>query len=225
MYFLTDQVESVKVVVNDQGLPVSRTEYLPYGETWFQEGESGHTPKYNSQEMDKESGFYFFNARHYDSEIGRFVTADSIVDEVFDSQGWNRYMYVRGNPIRYMDPTGHEPYYPSGVEGYDLDLGAGPGGMGGAPEYVPKQGLVGSTNSGQGLAGSVSEQAAVSQTKEQVEGALQQAPEGRGDVETSITIRNPNPNTNADFTVSMVVEGNIVDDNVTGHEKIHNFWA
>ena len=107
MYFLTDQVESVKVVVNDQGLPVSRTEYLPYGETWFQEGENGHTAKYNSQELDKESGFHFYNARHYDSEICRFVTADSVIDGATDSQGWNRYMYVRGNPIRYMDPTGH----------------------------------------------------------------------------------------------------------------------
>jgi RHS repeat-associated protein len=123
MYFLTDQVESVKVVVNDQGLPVSRTEYLPYGETWFQEGESGHTPKYNSQEMDKESGFYFFNARHYDSEIGRFVTADSVVDGSTDSQGWNRYMYTRGNPVRYMDPTGHYWQLIVAIVGLVLELG------------------------------------------------------------------------------------------------------
>jgi|GEM_PF-2154744 len=34
LYYLTDQVDSVKVVVNDSGLPIKRFEYLPYGETW-----------------------------------------------------------------------------------------------------------------------------------------------------------------------------------------------
>ena len=108
MYYLGDQVESVKVTVDDRGIPVSRMEYLPYGETWFQQGDQQHTPKYNSQELDKESGFYFYNERHYDAEIGRFITADKIIDGVYDTQGWNRYMYVRGNPIRYMDPTGYQ---------------------------------------------------------------------------------------------------------------------
>jgi RHS repeat-associated protein len=174
MYFLTDQVESVKVVVNDQGLPVSRTEYLPYGETWFQEGESGHTPKYNSQEMDKESGFYFFNARHYDSEIGRFVTADSIVDGVFDTQGWNRYMYVRGNPIRYMDPTGNllfdNTFQLKPAQEPANNVSGNEGGI-----SAPSQGT---NDAAPAPSGGGGEQAAVSQTKEQVEGALQQAPEG-----------------------------------------------
>jgi RHS repeat-associated protein len=199
MYFLTDQVESVKVVVNDQGLPVSRTEYLPYGETWFQEGENGHTPKYNSQELDTESGLYFYNARHYDSEICRFVTADTIVDGVFDTQGWNRYMYVRGNPIRYMDPTGHAGtsvldncgnLYNDGktvnVFGNEVGSCSGSASTDGSSEYVSGQGLVGNTNSGQGLTGSVGEQAAVSQTKEQVEGALQQVPEGNNSLSNNV---------------------------------------
>ncbi len=107
LYYLTDQVDSVKVVVNDSGLPVSRMEYMPYGETWFQEGEENHTPKYNSQELDKETGYYFYNARYYDPEIARFVTADNVVDGQFDTQGWNRFSYVKGNPIMYKDPTGH----------------------------------------------------------------------------------------------------------------------
>ena len=75
-------------------------------------------PKYNSQELDKESQFYYFNARHYDPELARFVTADVMVDgERRDDEtgliissptyGWNRYMYVAGNPIMYKDPTGH----------------------------------------------------------------------------------------------------------------------
>jgi len=72
------------------------------------EGEDNHNPKYNSQELDKETGYYFYNARHYDPEISRFVTADNVIDGEGDTQGWNRYSYVKGNPIVYKDPTGHK---------------------------------------------------------------------------------------------------------------------
>ena len=65
-------------------------------------------PKYNSQELDKESQFYYFNARHYDPELARFVSADTVVDGNNAHSSWNRYMYVHGNPIMYKDPTGHK---------------------------------------------------------------------------------------------------------------------
>ena len=108
-YFLTDQVDSVKVVADDFGNAVSRIEYMPYGETWFTESSPGEavTPKYNSQELDKESDLYYFNARHYDPELARFVSADTVIPEEDFSQSWNRYMYTRGNPITYKDPSGH----------------------------------------------------------------------------------------------------------------------
>ena len=80
---------------------------LPYGEVWFSEGSEDFAPKYNSQELDKESQFYYFNARHYDPELARFVTADVVIDGEDTAFGWNRYMYVHGNPIMYKDPTGH----------------------------------------------------------------------------------------------------------------------
>jgi len=113
-YYLTDQVDSVKVVLDDSGEAVTRFEYLPYGEAWFTEKTEGveeeHSPKFNSQELDRESGFYFFNERHYDSVVARFVSADTVVDGEFDTQGWNRFSYVKGNPVVYRDPTGHEAY-------------------------------------------------------------------------------------------------------------------
>jgi len=106
-YYLTDQIDSVSVVTDDAGKVVTRTEYLPYGETWIQEGESRNRPKFNSQELDAETNFYFYNARYYDPEICRFVTADNVIDGEYDTQGWNRFAYCRGNPIAYKDPTGH----------------------------------------------------------------------------------------------------------------------
>ncbi|HEX8993979.1 MAG TPA: RHS repeat-associated core domain-containing protein, partial [Candidatus Paceibacterota bacterium] len=92
-YYLTDQVDSVSIVTDDAGKVLTRTEYLPYGETWIQSGESRNRPKFNSQELDAETNYYFYNARYYDGEIGRFITADSVVPYEDDTQSWNRYSY------------------------------------------------------------------------------------------------------------------------------------
>jgi len=123
-FYLADNVDSVKVVTNDIGEAVSRMEYLPYGETFATESQTqppicatdptdpsckvfAMVPKYNGQSLDPETMLYFYNARHYDPEIARFVTADTVVDGRTTIKGWNRYMYVGGNPIMYKDPTGH----------------------------------------------------------------------------------------------------------------------
>ncbi|WP_235592866.1 SpvB/TcaC N-terminal domain-containing protein [Leptospira interrogans] len=107
-YFLTDQVDSVSHVLDDEGKTLSKMQYLPYGETFVQRGDTNFAPKYNSQELDRESGFYFYNARYYDPGIARFTSADTIIDGEFDTQGWNRFSYVKGNPIGAKDPTGHD---------------------------------------------------------------------------------------------------------------------
>jgi len=38
--------------------------------------------------------------------LGRFITADWIVQGPADPQSLNRYAYCRNNPIKYADPTG-----------------------------------------------------------------------------------------------------------------------
>jgi hypothetical protein len=43
---------------------------------------------------------YYFNARWYDPELGRFITEDPVKD------GVNWFSYVANNPLRYTDPTG-----------------------------------------------------------------------------------------------------------------------
>lgn len=108
-YFLTDQVDSVGQILDDNAHTVSRMQYEPYGETFVQRGNQNFSPKYNSQELDKETSLYFYNARYYDPKIARFASADTIIPgNGLETQGWNRFSYVAGNPIRYKDPTGHE---------------------------------------------------------------------------------------------------------------------
>nr|WP_279306137.1 RHS repeat-associated core domain-containing protein [Leptospira kmetyi] len=107
-YYLTDQVDSVSHVLDDDGKTLSKMQYLPYGETFVHRGDTDFAPKYDSQELDRESGFYFYNARYYDPGIGRFTSSDIVIDGEWDTQGWNRFSYVKGNPIGAKDPTGHD---------------------------------------------------------------------------------------------------------------------
>ncbi|EKO23139.1 RHS repeat domain-containing protein, partial [Leptospira interrogans] len=124
-YYLTDQVDSVSTVLDDEGNTLSLMQYLPYGDTFVQRGDLNFSPKFNSQELDRESGFYFFNARFYDPGIARFTSADTIIDGELDTQGWNRFSYVKGNPIGAKDPTGHlaAPIVAGGIVLYALTQG------------------------------------------------------------------------------------------------------
>ena len=46
-------------------------------------------------------------ARWYESRIGRWISADTIVPNPSNPQTLNRYAYVMDNPPKYTDPTGH----------------------------------------------------------------------------------------------------------------------
>ncbi|WP_236715877.1 RHS repeat domain-containing protein, partial [Leptospira interrogans] len=143
-YYLTDQVDSVSTVLDDEGNTLSLMQYLPYGETFVQRGDLNFAPKFNSQELDRESGFYFFNARFYDPGIARFTSADTIIDGELDTQGWNRFSYVKGNPIGAKDPTGHCSTLSTVPCKTQLELGGG---------GVPPVGRPGSSSGGGNSAG------------------------------------------------------------------------
>jgi len=59
------------------------------------------------EQISEISGLIHMNARVYDSDIGRFLSADTIIQDPHDSQSYNRYSYVRNNPMVFTDPSGH----------------------------------------------------------------------------------------------------------------------
>ena len=52
-------------------------------------------------------GIYHYQSWFYSPKLGRFLSADTIVPNPFNPQDFNRYSYVRNNPVRYIDPSGH----------------------------------------------------------------------------------------------------------------------
>lgn len=62
---------------------------------------------YTGQETMTGVGLVNMNGRVYDPEMGRFLSADSLVQFATNLQSYNRYSYVLNNPLRYTDPTGH----------------------------------------------------------------------------------------------------------------------
>ncbi len=53
---------------------------------------------------------FYFNARWYDSDIGRFISEDPLWGNILDPQSLNRFAYGRNNPYRFTDPTGRATY-------------------------------------------------------------------------------------------------------------------
>ncbi|KZZ53855.1 hypothetical protein A3761_15865 [Oleiphilus sp. HI0123] len=62
---------------------------------------------FTSHESIDEIGLINMNARLYDPVIGRFTSADSMIPDIETPLDYNRYSYVRGNPVVSRDPTGH----------------------------------------------------------------------------------------------------------------------
>lgn len=106
VYFHQDHLTGTSVMSNASGATVSTVKYFPFGATRSESSTLPTDKKFTGQRLDS-TGLYFYNARYYDPEIGRFVSADLLVPTPAFPQAFNRYAYGVNNPTRYTDPTGH----------------------------------------------------------------------------------------------------------------------
>jgi RHS repeat-associated protein len=105
-FYHSDHLGSSNVVTDQSGYQAGLTEFTPFGSISRQEGTYDPQHKFTGKELD-ENGLYFYGARYYDPQLGRFISADTVVQAPYDPQSLNRYSYCRNNPINYVDPTGH----------------------------------------------------------------------------------------------------------------------
>lgn len=105
-----DHLGSTTLVTDTSGKVLQRVYYDPFGavlENIIMNGDEGTHFLYTGHYLDDWSDLIYMGARYFNPKIGRFLTADTIIPELYHPMAWNRYSYVQNNPLRYIDPTGH----------------------------------------------------------------------------------------------------------------------
>ena len=136
-YYHTDHLGSAQTITNWEGVLHERLEYTPYGELWINyiadTAPQDATPfRFTGQELDKETGLYYYGARYLDPRTSRWMSTDPAMyqgdyipgapanDEarkrngnlpgmggVYNYVNLHVYHYAGNNPIKYVDPDGN----------------------------------------------------------------------------------------------------------------------
>lgn len=117
-YLHYDHRDSVDTVTSQQGTVIERLSYDAFGKrrtiNWLNDTADLQlkvphvtTRGFTSQEHLDSVGLIHYGGRVYDPGIGRFTSPDPFIQERLDLQSYNRYAYVRNNPLTLTDPSGY----------------------------------------------------------------------------------------------------------------------
>ena len=107
-YIHTDVLGSTVLITDDQGEVTAEYEYDVFGSVVGKSGLAESNYLFTNQEFDSESELYYYNARYYNPTTGRFISRDPFLGRDGDVLSRNSYVYVKNNPLKYVDPTGEE---------------------------------------------------------------------------------------------------------------------
>lgn len=110
-YSHSDWLGSARLTSSPTRTALSTTAYAPFGETYAQSGTAN--PSFTGQNSDTASGDYDFLYREYSTQ-GRWPSPDPARTTAVNPmapQSWNRYAYVRNNPVSLVDPVGLDCIY------------------------------------------------------------------------------------------------------------------
>ena len=104
--FHHDQVNSVSAVSGHNGGVIQSVSYGAFGAPQSTTGSSPNRLKYTGRE-DEGNGCYYYRARYYCSDIGRFISEDPLG---FAAGDVNFYAYVGNDAVNASDPSGLAAY-------------------------------------------------------------------------------------------------------------------
>jgi RHS repeat-associated protein len=100
LFYLQDGSNSTVQLTNANGAGVASYSYDTFGIPAASNGSSPANPfTYTGREFDAKSGLYYYRARYYAPDQGRFLSEDPVAHV-------NAYTYTQNDPVDFGDPSG-----------------------------------------------------------------------------------------------------------------------
>jgi len=111
-FYHTDHLGSSSWITDATGSAYQHMQSLPFGEDFIDQRTSSWTAPYRftGKERDTETGWDYFGARYYDSDLSVWLSVVPIAIGTMASKypSMSAYMYCAGNPVMMVDPDGRE---------------------------------------------------------------------------------------------------------------------
>ncbi|MBP7989021.1 RHS repeat-associated core domain-containing protein [Candidatus Neomicrothrix sp.] len=102
-----DHLGSTRLVLDEEGVSLGGWKYYPFGTEAEASGPAENRKRFTGHERDTDTALDYMLARYYGPSLARFMSVDPGDDTEREiPQSWNKYTYVRNNPVNHNDPTG-----------------------------------------------------------------------------------------------------------------------
>src|SRR5262249_1173657 len=113
-YYEQDGIDSVTSLSNSAGALAQTYTFDSFGRLTNSSGSLINPFQYTGREFDSDTSLYYYRARYYDPEVGRFISEDPIGVE----GGINLFAYTDNSPVRWADPFGLQAKPPRCPKGF-----------------------------------------------------------------------------------------------------------
>ena len=102
-----DGFGSVRQLTDSTGAVTDTYDYDAWGNTVNVSGSTPNVCFYRGGQYDPDLRLYYLRARYFNPLTGRFLTSAPVQGNTRNPRSLHPYLYVEGDPVRYVDPTGH----------------------------------------------------------------------------------------------------------------------